>query len=212
MFVSPQDWTAPVPVGNPVRVYAFLSGASIAEAFVNGVSLGLRNVSQFGYADWGSVPFQSGNLTAVSYTDAGAVAATSTVLTVGPPVALRLSLINSSAVPRPYIADGVDVALIQCSVVDASGSVVPFSSHLVTFSVNGPGDIYGLANGDPADHTPDKVGRTDLPYGGIWFKQVFHGLALAIVQTRAGNPGSILVSASSPGVKGGNVTFFAAGT
>jgi hypothetical protein len=69
-----------------------------------------------------------------------------------------------------YSAAGQDVALVRCEVVDASGRVVPNAGYNVTFTVGGSGsaEVYGVGNGDPANLTPDKVGRKDLPYGGKW--------------------------------------------
>ncbi len=209
ILVSPQDWSAPVPVGQPVHVYAF-TAAPAAEAFLNGASLGLRNVSAFGFADWGAVAFAPGNLTAVAYDARGAVAAVDSVLGVGPAarvvVALEAPPALGGAAP-PYAADGADVAIARVAVVDAAGSVVPGAAHLLHLAVAGPGAVYGVGNGDPADHTPDKVGRPDLPFGGVWAIPAFHGLARVLVQTQAGAPGAITLTASAPGLQSGNVTF-----
>lgn len=186
-----------------MNVHAF-TGAAAAEAFVNGVSLGVRNVSVYGYADFGSVPFAPGNLTAVAYDATGVVVATSTVLSVGAPAAVHLTLVPMS---HPLAADGADVVLVTAAVVDAAGAVVPGASNLLTFTVTGPGVVYGLANGDPSDHTPDKVGDPALPFGGVWARPAFMGLARAIVQSVAGSPGSIQLAATSPGLTTGTVTF-----
>jgi hypothetical protein len=40
---------------------------------------------------------------------------------VGPPAALVLTLEDSQGLP--YLADGADVALVRCAVVDASGTL-----------------------------------------------------------------------------------------
>ena len=202
---SPRDWTAPVAVGTPVSVFVF-TGAAAAEALVNGVSVaGRKPVTAFGFADFGPVPFKPGNLTAVAYDGRGAVVAVDSVLTAGPPAALRLSLEQDNG--RPYAADGVDVALVRCAVVDAAGRVVPGASNRVTFTVSGPAAVYGVGNGDPANLTPDKVGRKDLPYGGVWTIPTFMGLVRAIVQTEAGVPGEVFVRATAPGLKAGETSF-----
>ena len=54
-------------------------------------------------------------------------------------------------------ADGQDVALVRVEVTDAAGRFVPDASDHITFSVTGPGRIYGVGNGDPTDHDPDKA-------------------------------------------------------
>ena len=68
------------------------TGAVEAEAVVNGVSMGRRDVSYLGFADFGRVPFVPGNLTAVAFDRRGAVVAVDTILTVGVATKLQLSL------------------------------------------------------------------------------------------------------------------------
>lgn len=209
---SPRDWTAPVAVGASVHVFVF-TGAATAEAFVNGVSIadGRKTVPRLGFADFGLVKFSPGNLTAVAYNDAGSVVAVDTVLTTGVPAALRLRLEDTNG--RPLCADGQDVALVRCDVVDAEGRTVPGASNHVTFEVSsGPGRLYGVGNGDPANLTPDKVGQKDLPYGGVWKLRVFMGLARAIVQTQAGAPGKIILTATSPGLEATQIAFTSVGS
>jgi beta-galactosidase len=204
---SPRDWTAPVAVGAPVSVFVF-TGAAAAEALVNGVSVaGRKNVTALGFADFGTVPFAPGNLTAVAYDRSGGVVAMDSVLTAGVPTALQLSLEDNNG--RAYVADGQDVALVRCAVVDSKGQVVPGASDSVTFTVSGPGAVYGVGNGDPANHTPDKVGRKDLPYGGVWTIPTYMGLVRAIVQTLTGRPGKITIHATAPGLLAAEASFAA---
>jgi len=202
---SPQDWTAPVAVGAPVHVFVF-TGAAAAEALVNGVSVaGRKPVTALGFADFGPVPFQPGNLTAVAYDQSGAVVAVDSVLSVGAPAALQLSIEDDNG--RPFAADGQDVALVRCAVVDSAGRMVPGASNKVTFTVSGPAAVYGVGNGDPANVTPDKVGRKDLPYGGVWAIPTFMGLVRAIVQTQDGTPGQVVVHATATGLQAGEASF-----
>lgn len=202
---SPRDWTAPVAVGTPVSVFVF-TGAAAAEALVNGVSIsGRKPVATLGFADFGQVPFKPGNLTAVAYDSSGAVVAVDSVLTVGEPSALRLSLEDNNG--RPYAAHGQDVALVRCAVIDSKGHVVPGASNHVTFTVSGSAEVYGVGNGDPANLTPDKIGKKDLPYGGVWVIPTFMGLVRAIVEMQAGMPGEVVVHATSPGLQAGAVSF-----
>ena len=111
--------------------------------------------------------------------------------------------------PATYKADGADVAIFTVEVVDAAGVVVPDACVPLTFTTSGPGSVYGVGNGDPADHTPDKVGLPDLPYGGVWKRNAFMGLARAIVQTarvpKAG--GVVTLTVESEGLKAGSASF-----
>ena len=99
------------------------------------------------------------------------------------------------------------MALVRCAVVDSAGRVVPGANNKVTLTVSGPGAVYGVGNGDPANLTPDKVGRKDLPYGGVWVIPAYMGLVRAIVQTQAGQPGKIAVHATAPGLQAGEASF-----
>lgn len=147
----PTDWNAPVPVGTPITLRAY-TGAAAVEAFVNGVSQGRKTVAPNSVTTWPAVPFAPGKISATAYDASGNVVATSTVATTGAPAALQVTVV---AIGSPvYAADGQDVALFNVAVVDAAGNVVPNALNMLNFSVSGPGTIYGLGNGDPADHTP----------------------------------------------------------
>ena len=58
--------------------------------------------------------------------------------------------------------------------------------------------IIGTGNGNPSSHTPDKS----------LVREAFNGLALAIVQSKAGyhTAQSVTVSASSPGLTSGRIS------
>lgn len=119
---------------------------------------------------------------------------------------VRLSLEDNNG--RPYAAHGQDVALVRCAVIDSKGHVVPGASNHVTFTVSGSAEVYGVGNGDPANLTPDKIGKKDLPYGGVWIIPTFMGLVRAIVEMQAGVPGGgVVVHATSPGLQARAVSF-----
>jgi len=200
----PVDWNAPVPVGTNVPIRAF-TGAAFVEAFVNGASLGRKAVPPLGIVSWPPVPFFPGNITAVATDAAGLTVATSTVATTGPPAGVRVTIEPVGA--PTYAADGADVALFTAAVVDAAGAVVPNARNRLTFTVTGPGACIGLGNGDPAEHTPNKVGDPALGYGGVWAWPAWGGLARAVVQTQAGAPGAITLTVTSPGLAPGSATF-----
>ena len=132
--------------------------------------------------------------------------ATSIVATTGPAYAINVSIVEIG--PSTFAADGQDVALFTITIVDANGNVVPDACNTLTFSISsGPGAIYGIGNGDPADHTPDKVGLPDLGYGGVWARNAWMGYARAIVQTQLNKPGQITLSVTSPGLTTGSASF-----
>ena len=200
----PLDWNSPVPVGQPITLRAYTGAASV-EAFVNGVSIGKQTVKPLYVVSWPAVPFQPGNISAVAYDGNGNVVATTSVVTTGPPASIQVTQVSIG--PSTYAADGQDVALFTVAIVDAQGRVVPDAGNVLTFTTTGPGAIYGLGNGDPADHTPDKVGLKDLPYGGVWYRPAWKGYARAIVQTQKGAPGQITLTVTSPGLATGSASF-----
>eukprot|EP00041_Stephanoeca_diplocostata_P034010 m.1140353 g.1140353 ORF g.1140353 m.1140353 type:complete len:917 (+) comp24445_c0_seq4:86-2836(+) len=202
--ISPNEWTAPASVNASVTIYV-TTCATAVDLFVNGVrqSAGPRpRMERFGFATW-EVPFVPGNVTAVGYDTTGTIVATKTIRTAGAPTHLRLTVdspYNDRRNGSQVAADGQDVALLRVELLDDSSIVVPNADVNVTFSVSGPGTIVGVANGDPADHSPDKAS----------WRQTFHGLARVIVgSARADdtmlNDGDITVVAHSPGLLSGRI-------
>lgn len=201
--ISPDDWTAPVTVGEKIDVFVSTAAHS-ASLYVNGVkqSPGFQQVPKYSTVNW-TVPFVRGNLTAVAYDAEGAVTATHSVLSSGPPAQLKLS------VAAPYfhgrnasriIADGRDVALVTVMLLDAAGNVVPDADLLVSFSITGPGTIIGTANGDPASHL-----RSTSP-----ICPTFHGLLRAFIRSSGyAETGLITVEVKAPGVVPSNIVLHA---
>jgi beta-galactosidase len=191
--LSPSDWTSPVAVGAPIDVAA-LTCAPQAELFLNGASLGVLAVPPRRAAVWPRVAFAPGNLTVLARDAAGGALGSATVLSAGAPYALRAWVESPYQPPRNgsvIAADGADVALIGVEVLDAAGVVCPAGAVNISFTVAGPGAVYGVANGDPADHGPPKA---------AW-RLSFHGRARAIINSAApGAVGTIEVTASALGL------------
>jgi beta-galactosidase len=77
---------------------------------------------------------------------------------------------------------------------------LPNADAAVTFAVSGPGRLAGVANGDPAAHTPHGSASVDT----------FGGLARAYVASSApGATGGIVVTAAAAGLQPGNVRLIA---
>ncbi len=195
VYISPSDWTQPVPTSTPVDVFVTTCAAAV-DLYVNSMrqSASAHAVPRFGYASWPGVVFQPGNITAVAYDASGRVVGQSTVLTVGPALALHVW-----ADQPTLVADGQDTALIGVAVVDASMRTVPNDDRNITFTVSGPGACVGVANGNPSDHSPARAS----------WRVTWKGLCRALVQS-AGGPGAVTVTASAPGLVSGSVTLVAA--
>ena len=167
-----------------VDIWAY-SNADEVELFVNGASVGRKNMTQYSHIEWDAVPFVPGSLHAVAYT-AGVQVAEMWRNTTGAPAALQISIKDGFG--AQMVAGCADTALVQVSVVDAAGLVVQAASNVVTFAVSGPATLGGTGNGDPACHTPDKSAT----------RPAFHGWVLAVIQG-GDAPGTVTVTASSPG-------------
>jgi beta-galactosidase len=137
---------------------------------------------RYRYSDW-HVPYAPGELTAFGY-DRGRVTASYTVQTAGAPAALRLV-----GEVRHLAANGEDVAPVRVEVVDASGRVVPGAENLIHFAIAGPGELAGVANGNPASHEANVAAE----------RKAFRGLSMVMVRATE-RSGAITVSAQAQGL------------
>jgi len=67
---------------------------------------------------------------------------------------------------------------------------VPTADNLVKFSIEGPGKIIGVANGNPNSHEPDKACQ----------RMAFNGYCMVLVQSDKG-AGEIRIKALSENLK-----------
>ena len=79
-------------------------------------------------------------------------------------------------------ADGRDLSFVTVKIVDQNGTLVPRADNLINFSLSGPGFIAGVDNGSEISHESFKASR----------RHAFHGMALAIIQSR-GRAGGIVL-------------------
>jgi beta-galactosidase len=175
-------WNWPGKEGQPIRVMA-MSNADTVELRLNGRSLGEQKVDLFEMNEW-KVPYQPGRLEAVARTGGKAVANAS-VETSGAPVALRLTPDRLA-----LDGDGRDAVPVTVEALDSRGRHVPTANMPVQFQIAG-GRIIGVGNGDANSHEPDKAMARSL----------YNGFAQLIVQSERGRAGTLLIKASSPGLK-----------
>jgi len=176
-------------------IHGSLVMQKVLNYFLNGVSQGKKTQPALGHVNW-NVTWATGNITAVAYVGT-TVVANATHVTTGTPAAIVLKerIVGTAGIR----ADGADVAMVEVSIVDSQGRLVPTANNLVSFSLSGPGRIYGVGNGDPASHQPDK-GNT---------RSAWNGLALAHIQS-TGAKGNIVVTATSSGLTQGTLQIVAA--
>lgn len=138
-------WNLPEYEGKEVRISAY-TNCDAAELFLNGESIRKVAVEKYGHAEW-FVPYTKGKLEVIGYKN-GKAAAFDTKETSDAPYALKLKLEN-----KEIKANGEDVAIITCFVVDKNGTEVPNASPTVSFFTNKSGKV--IATGaDVSDHIP----------------------------------------------------------
>jgi beta-galactosidase len=186
VHIVPMNWTNWTP-GQTVKVLVYTNADSV-ELFLNGTSLGSKTIdAKTAKLQW-SVPFAKGKLEAKA-TKNGTVVASDVVQTAGTPAALALRVDRSS-----ISADGRDLAFVEVAVVDAQGIVVPRASDMIQFSIEGPGTIAGVDNGDATSHES---------YQGT-SRSAFSGKALAIVRS-TDSAGEVTLRATSGSLVGSSV-------
>jgi beta-galactosidase len=178
-------WNWPERKGKITPVHVFTSGDE-AELFLNNKSLGRKKKGEYEYRlRWDDVIYEAGTLKVVAYKD-GKKWAEDIVKTTDKPARLE-----ATADRKNIKADGKDLAFVTVKVTDRNGLTVPQSDNLIIFRIKGPGTIIATDNGDPTDFTPFPSHE----------RKIFSGLALTIIRSVAGKPGSISVTAESPGLE-----------
>jgi beta-galactosidase len=151
LHVSPH-WNWPGREGDDIQVSVY-SNCQQVELFLNDESLGRQDMPQNGHLEW-TVPYQPGVLLARGYV-ADQEIITGQVETTGEAGAVQLSADRGA-----IRAHGRDVAVIAAAILDEQGRMIPTAGNELQFSVQGPGRIIGVGNGDPSSHEPDRFFET----------------------------------------------------
>lgn len=133
--------------GETIKVWVN-SNAENVELFLNGKSLGRKDMPRNGHLNW-DVVYKAGSLKAVAYK--GKRKYEKVVETTGNPYSIVLA--PSKNVLK---ADGCDVVVVNATVLDKKGREVRDAANLIHFVTNGNAEIIGVGNGDPSSHEPDK--------------------------------------------------------
>jgi beta-galactosidase len=182
-------WTWPERVGQVTPVHVYTSGDA-AELFLNGKSLGRKTREKFEYRlHWDDVVYQPGALKVVAYKN-GRKWASDTVRTAGAPAKLLLQ-----ADQTRLSTNGQDLAYVTVTVADKDGIMAPRAANRVKFELDGPGEIVATDNGDATSFEPFQSPE----------RNVFNGLAVAIVRAKSGQHGDIRLTAKSDGLKDATV-------
>lgn len=167
LHISPH-WNWPGKEGQPIDVWVN-SNADNVELFLNGNSLGKKDMPVNGHLQW-LVNYTPGTLEAIAYKKGRKL--TYKVETTGKPVEVVVSPTKTT-----MIADGKDAVVFNISVIDREGREVPDAGNMIRFSVSGDAKIIAVGNGDPSSHEQDKY------YDSIAQRRLFNGKCQVIVQS-----------------------------
>jgi beta-galactosidase len=178
-----RSWSWPGFEGTALKVRVYTRAAHV-KLFLNGELVGSKDLSQSDAlkAEF-SVPYHPGELKAVIY-EANSEIGSITFATAGRPRTLILSPDR-----RRLSVNKNDPSYVMVQVADEAGHTVPDAIVPVSISIEGVGELIGIANANPKD-----VASFRQPH-----RDTFHGACLAVVRS-AGKPGRITVRAQSPGL------------
>jgi beta-galactosidase len=155
--------------------------------FLNGKSLGRKTKGQFEYRlRWDDVVYQPGELKVVAYKN-GKVWANASTKTTGAPAKLALEADRST-----IRADGADLSFVTVRVADEEGLTIPRAHDLVKFTLDGPGEIVAVDNGDATSFEPCQASQ----------RKAYNGLCLVSIRGKPGQPGRLTVKAAADGLTG----------
>ena len=146
------DWNSKGHAEEEITVTAY-SNCEQVELLLNNKSLGRKDMPQNGHLEW-TMTYQPGVLSARGY-KANKTILESRIELCGPAASVQL-------VPdRTGIkADGEDVSVITVQATDLHGIIQADDSSQICFTLDGPGRIIGVGNGDPSSHEPDRFFET----------------------------------------------------
>ncbi len=142
------DWNWKGHEGQETKVTVY-SNCDEVELFLNNTSLGKKEMPENGHLEW-MVQYRPGVLSARGSKAHKEILETK-IDSSGNASAIQLipdrTLIN---------ADGEDVSVITVQTTDTHGILAARDSSKISFTLDGPGKIIGVGNGDPSCHEPDR--------------------------------------------------------
>ena len=187
-------WNLAGHEGEEVSVWAY-SNCDEVELFCNGKSLGRQTMPRYGHLEWTAV-YRPGRLKAVGY-KAGRRVCQTVVATAGAPAQIR------AAADRTLLAaDGADVAVVDITLHDRRGTLVPDANVQLTLSVEGNASILGVGNGNPAMQAAEQPAERQAKKFSV---ETFNGCAQVILKT-TDQPGDITLTVAADGCRTATVT------
>lgn len=182
-------WNLQGHEGENVDVWAY-SNCDEVELFVNGKSLGRKQMTENGHLSWTAV-YTPGTLKAVGYKN-GKRVKEEIVSTTGDAAQLAMTI------DRTLInADGRDVAVVNVCLKDKKGRVVPTADNRIDVSIIGNARILGVGNGDPSFKGEEHPADLECKEYSV---PAFNGYAQILVQSTK-EQGTATIECKSEGCK-----------
>jgi beta-galactosidase len=177
-------WSYPVAEGqHTVKTVYVISNAESVELFLNGKTRGVNAKPETGYIfAFPEIEFTPGTLRALAR-NGRTVVGQRQLSTVGAPVRIRLTPIVG---PLGLHADGQDIALIDCEVVDAGGQRCPTDYGRVDFTCTGPAVWRGGYNSGIVDSTNNLYLYTELGINRVAVQSTLSAGAITVTASRTG--------------------------
>lgn len=178
-------WNWQGKVGDTINVWCY-SNCDNVELFLNGRSLGKKDVIKNSHLEW-NVVYEPGILEAKGMKNGKEIF--SKVQTTGETYTVVLTPDR-----KKINADGEDISIVNVTAIDSEGNEVPTANESLVFEIKGNGTIIGVGNGNPSSHEPDKYLK------GNYKRSLFNGKCQVIVQSTK-EAGEIVLTARSERLK-----------
>jgi beta-galactosidase len=188
--VTFSDWTPRnlEPHNENMEVY---SNCEEVELFLNGRSLGTQNKPEDDSPRGWKIDFEPGKLEAVARSE-GEIVARHTLQTAGK--AARVELVADR---QDTTTAWDDVVFVRATITDSDGIRVPRAADTVTFTIDGPGQIIAVDNGDCMSIEPFQGNQ----------RKAYAGTCIAILRATAQGP--ITITATANGLTPGSAVLTA---
>jgi beta-galactosidase len=175
--------------GEKIEVICY-TNCEEAELFINGKPAGSKRLEDFPqqYLVW-EVDFEEGTLCVSAKNRDGRTSACELVTVTG---AQKLAMHADASV---LLADGQDMAHLDIQIQDDSGRLVYMANDMIKISLEGPGEILGIENGDVCDLEPYSSRK----------RKACNGKLLAYVRAKTA-VGRIIIRADASGLEPAAVT------
>lgn len=176
------NWEGREGMITPVFVY---TNCASAELYVNGFSKGIKRKEEGIYRlKWEDIIYQPGSIKAVGYDEQGNILVGKEITTAGKPKKIEIK-----ADRNKIKADGEDLSFVTCKLIDDRDNFCPTADNLISFKIEGKGEIFAVGNGNPISIESYRGNQ----------RKLFNGLCLVIVKSTH-EVGSIKLTATSKGL------------